>query len=77
MKRRYSLTGLLALFPAALGSSAASATVALSVPLCVGGGAGATMLIPVAPSPLPAPDNPCCQKGCHAAGQRKRLGRST
>lgn len=69
MKRRV-LFGLIALFPAALGTAPAHAA-NLSVPLCESGHAQGHVSIPLRRNQLPGSDKSgCCAKACH--GSRKR-----
>lgn len=60
------LFGQIALIPAALLVSMPVAGV--SVPICTGSGGIRTLPLPV----KPAPETPCCAKGCHVGGSRKR-----
>ena len=67
------LFGIVALLPAALNTTPASARGQLSAPLCTGDGAARTVTMPVGQSGLPSSDPPgCCVKGCHSGGARKR-----
>jgi len=71
--RLYHLIGLVALLPAALNASPASAHSQLAVPLCTGDGVARTVSVPVGPQDIPGRQVPgCCVKGCHAGGERKR-----
>jgi hypothetical protein len=66
------LFGIVALLPAALLPGMAQARM-LSVRLCSGAGVGQTVSIPIAPGePSRGGGDPCCVKGCHAGGSRKR-----
>ena len=68
--------GIVALLPAALNTTPASAHGALAAPLCTGDGIARTVSVPVAPSGLPGSEPPgCCTKGCHSGGARKRSGK--
>ena len=72
---RPALLGLLALVPAALNVTPASAH-GMAVPLCTGDGAARTVTVPVPARDLPGGDQPgCCAKGCHT-GSRKKAPKS-
>lgn len=73
--RVYHLIGLLALVPAAVNASPASAASASSipVPLCTGDGVVRMVNIPAGQQDIPGKQVPgCCVKGCHSGGERKR-----
>jgi len=73
--RLYHFIGLVAMLPAALNASPASAAgrSALAVPLCTGDGVARTISVPVGPQDIPGKQVPgCCVKGCHTGGERKR-----
>ena len=64
--------GLIALLPAILSPATASANM-LQMQICGGDGQTRTLAIPLAPRVPPGEgDSPCCVKGCHAGGSRKR-----
>lgn len=67
------LFALAALFPAAAGTGPAPRTIIAK--LCSSGGAAQTVTIPLDRSlPGSGGENaPCCAKGCHAGGSRKRF----
>jgi hypothetical protein len=68
--------GIVALLPAALNTTPASARGQLAVPLCTGDGVARTVNVPVGQSGPPSSDPPgCCVKGCHSGGARKRLNK--
>jgi hypothetical protein len=68
------LVGLLALVPAAVNASAPASTTIMA-PTCTG--AFQAVTIPVNPiAPVQQDGQPCCAKGCHANGSRKRLKRA-
>jgi hypothetical protein len=64
--------GLIALVPTILSPATASANV-LQMQICTGDGRTRTLTIPL-PSRAPPGegDSPCCVKGCHTSGSRKR-----
>ncbi|MBS0253992.1 MAG: hypothetical protein JSS36_01975 [Proteobacteria bacterium] len=75
MSRATALFGILALLPAALNTSPASAAGRLAVPLCTGDGVARVVQLPLGPARIPGGESPgCCAKGCHSGGARKRLG---
>ena len=64
--------GLIALLPAILSPATATASV-LQMQICSGDGQTRVLPIPVGPRVPPGGgDSPCCVKGCHAGGSRKR-----
>ena len=64
--------GLIALLPAISSPAIASANM-LQVQVCSGDGQTRTLAIPQAPRVPPGEgDSPCCVKGCHTDGSRKR-----
>lgn len=64
--------GLIALLPAILNPVPASASV-LQMQICSGDGQTRVLTIPLGPRTPPGEgDSPCCVKGCHAGGSRKR-----
>ena len=64
--------GLIALLPAILSPATASASV-LQMQICSGDGQTRILTIPLAPRTPPGEgDSPCCVKGCHTDGSRKR-----
>jgi hypothetical protein len=64
--------GLIALLPAILSPATVSANV-LQMQICTGDGQTRVLAIPLTPSAPPGEgDSPCCVKGCHASGSRKR-----
>lgn len=66
---------LIAMIPAALNISAASAGTIL-VPLCMGDGQVHMVPIPANGPQLPGQEGgACCVKGCHAGNGRKKLPR--
>ena len=68
---RPALLALLALLPAALNVTPASAH-GMAVPLCTGDGAARTVTVPVPARDLPGGDQPgCCAKGCHTGRDRE------
>jgi hypothetical protein len=63
---------LIALLPATLSPAAVSANV-LQMQICSGDGQTRVLAIPLGPRVPPGEgDSPCCVKGCHAGGSRKR-----
>lgn len=62
---------LLALLPAAFGTGPAAART-LTMAICTGDGVVRTVEVPLGGAPEPAPDKPCCNKGCHSSCSRKR-----
>ena len=69
------LFALIAITPAALATSPAAATQVLAVSICNGDGVTRTVSLPVPHKPSRNGDDPCCMKGCHAGGNRKRIVR--
>lgn len=68
--------GIVALLPAALNTTPASAHGQLSAPLCTGDGIARTITVPVGQTGLPSSDPPgCCTKGCHSGRARKTTKR--
>lgn len=71
--KRIALFGLIAMIPAALGTSPASAAGSLAVPLCTGDGQVLMVNVPIRSSDVPGGQTSgCCAKGCHASSSRKR-----
>ena len=69
-----SIFALIAIMPVALAVGPVAAGT-LRVPICTGDATGRTLYVPV-PGKLPrGQDDPCCVKGCHAGGNRKRIVR--
>lgn len=80
MRPTLALFGALALLPAMIGPLRAEARM-LVAPICAGigggGGSGTTAIpLPARDAPPGPPQGPCCAKGCHSDGKRKRLDRS-
>lgn len=71
MKRLTALFGIVALLPAALAITPASASPVLHLAICSGTDAARTIDIPL-PGKPGGNGEPCCLKGCHAGGNRKR-----
>lgn len=74
---RATLFGLLALIPAALNTTPASAQGGMiTVPICTGDGQVHLVTMPLGRSGAPAipgsGDSGCCVKGCHGGSSRKR-----
>ena len=70
--KRAARFSLIALLPAILSPATASANVSL-MQICSGDGKPRTLAIPLGPRVPPGGgDSPCCVKGCHAGGSRKR-----
>ncbi len=75
MTRRF-LLGLAALLPAALNAGPVAAR-AILVQLCSGSGEARLVAMPLG-NGAPQPGDgaaPCCAKGCHTGGSRKRGAR--
>ncbi len=70
MTRPLAALAVLAMVPAMIGPLPAARAGSLTVALC-GGGA---VSIPLETPPMPGSGSaPCCAKGCHNPGSRKRL----
>lgn len=73
---RISTFGLVALIPAALNVSAAASAATLTMPLCTGDGQVRLVEVPLEQAPGPGKNQgPCCAKGCHAGGSRKKAAK--
>ena len=70
-----SIFALVAITPVALAVSPVPAAAALRLPLCSGNQLGRTIDIPIPARQHKGQDDPCCVKGCHAGGNRKRIVR--
>ena len=65
--------GLVALIPAMLNLTIATAGGTISVQICTGDGAVHTVQVPVGGSKEQGSKGLCCAKGCHNGNSRKRL----
>jgi len=73
MSATATLFALVALTPAALGSSAAPRAAEIALALCNGG----SITIPTGGGEsVPGENAPCCAKACHATCSRKRMDRA-
>lgn len=77
--KKISLFGLIAMVPAVLNVSPASAHAAVQgailVPICSGDGVSRSISMPLGPQDIPGKQVPgCCVKGCHG-GERKRAAK--
>ncbi len=70
--KRGSTFGLVAMIPAALAITPAAASASLTMMICTGDGTTQTVVLPLKRSPASPSHQPCCAKGCHAGGSRKR-----
>lgn len=66
--------GLVALLPMALATSPAQAGT-MTLMICTGNGPARSIEVPLPGKPLRQGDEPCCMKGCHSAGNRKKAQR--
>lgn len=71
MKPAIALFGIIALAPVALAITPASASPVLHLAICAGTDNARTITVPLPGKPSGG-DEPCCVKGCHAGGSRKR-----
>lgn len=71
MKMRRALFGLAALIPAAFAPTPLAAR-GMTMLICSGDGVVRSVEIPLPEGPEPAP---CCVKGCHSGGSRKKDSR--
>jgi hypothetical protein len=71
VKRLTSLFAIIALMPAALAVTPASASPVLHLAICSGTEAARSIDVPLPGKPA-GNGEPCCMKGCHAGGNRKR-----
>jgi hypothetical protein len=70
--KRAARFGLIALLPAIMSPATASANMP-QMQICSGDGQTRVLSIPLAPRVPPGEsDSPCCVKGCHSGGSRKR-----
>jgi len=65
---------LVALVPAAVSAAAPSRRGVLTVLICTGDGSVRQASIPAGPEAPGSGGTPCCAKGCHTGGSRKRAG---
>ncbi len=70
--RLAAIFALVALLPAGVNAAAVPRSGVLAVLICTGDGSVRTASIPAGPDAPGGGGVPCCAKGCHTGGSRKR-----
>ncbi|PLK24361.1 hypothetical protein [Novosphingobium sp. TH158] len=72
MNQAFAIFALVALGPAAFSTGPAAASAGLVVPICAGANSQRTIELPIPGGPARSQESPCCAKGCHSSGSRKK-----